>query len=314
MTESMVLGLYVVSGVVAGFAFQRSRLCFVSALRDLFLFGDTGMTRGIVALLGLTALIAPAATGWRLPGPSIGPAPADLVLGGGLFGIGMVLAGSCASGALWRLGEGQRSQVWILAGLLAGTWLWVALPLGGAPQVQRWLSPWISVALAGLAYVGLTLWERSRQLDGEELPPLRRPGRPFQLPWPPLAGAAVVALALAGFLALTGQTWRLTSLFLLDDLEAALFACGLVGGGFAGARLGHEWRLRGAGGLREGALRFTGGLLMGYGARLGWGCTIGALLSGMATATLQAWLWLAGAVLGAWLGARLLRLCMNWLR
>lgn len=313
MTEPFVLGLFLVSGLVAGFAFQRSRLCFVGGLRDLFLFGDTGMTRGALLLLGLVAVLGAIAMTWRPEMQLVGPGALDTLLGGGLFGVGMVLAGSCASSAFWRLGEGQRSQLWIMLGLLAGTWLWALVPLGGGVGAQERLSPWISILAIGLILLGINLWERSRPVRGEELPPLHQPRGLLRRPWPPVLGAFVIAAALAGFLAATGQTWRLTSTFLLSDGPGALFALGLIGGGHVSARVGREWRLRGAGGPREGVLRLAGGLLMGYGARLGGGCTIGALLSEMATATGQVWFWFAGAVAGAWIGSRLLKRFMTGL-
>jgi uncharacterized membrane protein YedE/YeeE len=45
-----------------------------------------------------------------------------------------------------------------------------------------------------------------------------------------------------------------------------------------------------------------GGLLMGYGARLAFGCNIGAYFSGLASGSLHAWVWLPAAYLGAMLG------------
>jgi uncharacterized membrane protein YedE/YeeE len=48
-----------------------------------------------------------------------------------------------------------------------------------------------------------------------------------------------------------------------------------------------------------------GGLLLGYGARLAYGCNIGALFSGIASGSLHGWLWLAAALPGAVLGVRL---------
>lgn len=49
----------------------------------------------------------------------------------------------------------------------------------------------------------------------------------------------------------------------------------------------------------------VGGLLMGYGARLAYGCNIGALFSGVASGSLHGWLWLLAAVPGSLLGIRL---------
>ena len=46
----------------------------------------------------------------------------------------------------------------------------------------------------------------------------------------------------------------------------------------------------------------VGGLLMGYGARLSFGCNIGALFSGIATGSLHGWLWFAAAFAGSFVG------------
>ncbi|HSH42775.1 MAG TPA: YeeE/YedE family protein [Arenicellales bacterium] len=48
-----------------------------------------------------------------------------------------------------------------------------------------------------------------------------------------------------------------------------------------------------------------GGLAMGYGARLGFGCNIGAMFSGIASASLHGWIWFACAFAGSLLGIRL---------
>lgn len=49
----------------------------------------------------------------------------------------------------------------------------------------------------------------------------------------------------------------------------------------------------------------VGGLLLGYGARLGFGCNIGALFSGLASASVHAWIWFACAFAGSLIGIRL---------
>ena len=48
-----------------------------------------------------------------------------------------------------------------------------------------------------------------------------------------------------------------------------------------------------------------GGLLMGYGARIAFGCNIGAFLAGVASSSLHGWLWIASAWPGIWLGIQL---------
>jgi len=52
----------------------------------------------------------------------------------------------------------------------------------------------------------------------------------------------------------------------------------------------------------------VGGLLLGYGARVAFGCNIGAYFSGIASTSLHGWLWLAGALLGTPIGVALRRL------
>ena len=308
------VGLFLLSGLVAGFAFQRSRLCFVSSLRDLFLFGATGMTRAILLMLAVAAVAGALAVAWReqaglpVPLPS-GPPVLFAAAGGMVFGAGMVLAGSCAAGAFWRLGEGQWTQLWILAGLLAGTWLYRLLPWPGTVVEYAAIPRWLSPAALGLALIILLLWERSQRFQGEELPPTRS-RRSWRSAWFPEVGALVIAATLALFLGGTGQIWRVTRLFLLDDLASASFAGGLLVGGLAGARLGREWRSRSSSNGRQIALRFAGGVLMGLGARYGWGCTVGALLGGMTLPTVYPWVWMAGAIAGAWIGANVLR---RWL-
>lgn len=48
-----------------------------------------------------------------------------------------------------------------------------------------------------------------------------------------------------------------------------------------------------------------GGLLMGYGARLAFGCNIGGLLAGISSGSLHGWLWLIAGFTGTLVGVRL---------
>lgn len=49
-----------------------------------------------------------------------------------------------------------------------------------------------------------------------------------------------------------------------------------------------------------------GGLFMGYGARIAYGCNIGALLNGIASSSLTGWIFAIATFLGTWLGSKLL--------
>ena len=103
-------GLFLLFGAVFGFIFQRSRLCLVRAFREPFMTGDGEHTRAaaiaiVVSMLGFAILKF---TDLKDKGEWVFPAAgAGALLGGLIFGIGMVLAGGCGSGSIWRVGEGQ---------------------------------------------------------------------------------------------------------------------------------------------------------------------------------------------------------------
>lgn len=126
-------------GLAFGFTLQRSRFCYASAFRDLFLMQQGRVMKGIlsgmaIATLGFTVLmsrILPMTLPGLLPPQAhVSPIALSLILGGVLFGIGMVLAGGCVSGSLYRIGEGYLASgvalLGILGGLLAAshTWNW----------------------------------------------------------------------------------------------------------------------------------------------------------------------------------------------
>ena len=48
-----------------------------------------------------------------------------------------------------------------------------------------------------------------------------------------------------------------------------------------------------------------GGLMLGIGARMAYGCNIGAFFSGVASSSLHGWVWIVGALAGNWLGTQL---------
>ncbi len=103
-------GLFLVFGAAFGFVFQRSRLCLVRAFREPFMTGDGEHTRAaalaiVVSMLGFAILKF---TDLRDRGEWVFPAAgAGALLGGLIFGVGMVLAGGCGAGSIWRVGEGQ---------------------------------------------------------------------------------------------------------------------------------------------------------------------------------------------------------------
>jgi uncharacterized protein len=103
-------GLFLLFGAVFGVIFQRSRLCLVRAFREPFMTGDAEHTRAValavvIGMLGFTILKF---TDLKDKGEWVFPAAgAGALVGGLVFGVGMVLAGGCGAGSIWRMGEGQ---------------------------------------------------------------------------------------------------------------------------------------------------------------------------------------------------------------
>jgi uncharacterized protein len=132
-------GLFLVFGAVFGFVFQRSRLCLVRAFREPFMTGDGEHTRAsalavVISMLGFAVLKF---TDLKDKGEWVFPAAGVGALAGGLiFGVGMVLAGGCGSGSIWRVGEGQVKLLAAVVTFALGASL-TRLALSGAGLQQK---------------------------------------------------------------------------------------------------------------------------------------------------------------------------------
>lgn len=125
------LGTFLLFGAAFGIVFQRSRFCLVRAFREPFMSGESEHTRAaalalLFSMIGFAILKATDlkdATEWVFPSFWRGA-----LFGGALFGFGMVIAGGCGAGSVWRAGEGHIK-------------LWVALPFFalGASAMRRFL-------------------------------------------------------------------------------------------------------------------------------------------------------------------------------
>ena len=232
-----------------------------------------------------------------------------------------------------------------IAGSVIGTAhmpFWTSLPqlkpvslvntLGLAPALTL---NWIVFALIA----ALTILVEKRR-HGRLVPASPRPAHAspwLHGPWPLAAGAIALVVLNFATLALSGRPWGVTSAFALWGAKAASLAgvdtaswaywstkanaaalaapitqdktsvmdIGIVLGAMAAAALAGRyapvWRLP----LRSFVAAVAGGLLLGYGARLAYGCNIGAYFSGILSGSLHGWLWLVFAFLGNVIGTRL---------
>jgi uncharacterized membrane protein YedE/YeeE len=371
------LALYWALGLGVGVVLQRGRVCFAGAFRDLFLMRNGTMMRAILVGLALMAPLFALIESKAVPEPSFGALPAgahvvplglNLAAGGVLFGVGMVVAGGCVSGTLYRIGEGYLASWASLFGILLGlglashtwnawyTWTIQSAPLGWLPTSLGYggavLVTWL---VLGAAFLGSLWWETR---GGESLPFVPAPTRNKASPpvtfglhlasirkrllstgWPPLAAVAALAgLNVAAFLVdtplgVTGElaAWaeRVAGLVGLAappllgadslagcNLAAAsggfinpttLLDAGLVFGAFLAALAAREFKVRVARQARRYVQSFFGGSLMGYGAGIGVGCTIGAFFSAIPSLGLSGWVFGLALLVGAALGTQIIR-------
>jgi len=124
------VGGLLLCGIAFGVIIQRTRFCFVRAFRDPFMTGEGEMARAvsvslIISILGFTALKW---TGLR--GTEVYVTQTfwfGSLVGGIVFGFGMLLAGGCGSGSVWRAGEGQVKLILAVICFALSTSLFKAL-------------------------------------------------------------------------------------------------------------------------------------------------------------------------------------------
>jgi len=156
-------------------------------------------------------------------------------------------------------------------------------------------------------------------------------------PWPLVAGAVALALLNFATLAMAGRPWGITSAFALwgakgfeflggdvsqwaywqstanaQALSASVWSdittvmnVGIILGAVVAASLAGKFAPSLRIPLRSVLAAVIGGLLLGYGARLAFGCNIGAYFSGIASGSLHGWVWLVAAFAGNMMGVRL---------
>ncbi len=88
--------------------------------------------------------------------------------------------------------------------------------------------------------------------------------------------------------------------------EGSLMNLGIIIGALLAALAASQFKIKKIKSVAQVIAAICGGLLMGYGARLAFGCNIGSLFSGIASSSLHGWLFLIFMFVGAWIGSKLL--------
>ncbi|MBI2526699.1 MAG: YeeE/YedE family protein [Candidatus Rokubacteria bacterium] len=314
------------TGLVFGYILQRGGFCLTRALSNAVLMRDFTILRAyllalLVAIIGVHVLGA-----LGLLQVPIRPFRwVANILGGLLFGVGMILSGGCSGSTWYRVGEGAVGA-WVVllgfamgattvsVGVLAPLRTWLQAPTvtvrGAAPTLHGLvgLSPWIVIAL--LAAVGAVFL-------------FRGPAEPEHGKWPWAAtGLAVGGMIAAGWwtsgfgdrpagITFASNTGHLLTYPLVGYPTQVTWSMVLllgvpVGAWVAAWRAGEfRWKLPPGWSLVK---IFGGGLLMGGAALLAEGCNINQGLTNSATLSIGSLVTFASMALGGWLALRALYL------
>jgi uncharacterized membrane protein YedE/YeeE len=327
------------AGAVFGFTAQRTNFCTMGAVSDAVLIGDYRRARMwalaiAVALIGSQAMhlsglvdlgrsiYLTASLGWL-----------GALLGGMMFGCGMVLAGGCGNKTLVRLGAGNLKS--LIVAITLGVFAYMTLRgLIGLGRVA-----WIEPTNLDLRRLGLT---------DQGLPRLVASGLGLSQASPRVILTGAIASALAWFClkdaafraslrmiigaVVIGLTvpagWWITGVLGRDDFDPTPLASvtfvapvgeslvylmtfsgasitfgiatvgGVIAGSFLAAVSSGTWRLEGFTDSGDMLRHLAGGALMGTGGVLALGCTIGQGLTGVATLAVGSWIALASIVAG----------------
>ncbi len=329
-------GLLVMVGLGFGLVLEGLRFGFAGPWRMIATDRDG---RGLIAQLIAIALVAAVAFPLMAanPGELVGahaPVGLAMILGAFVFGMMMQLVMGCGSGTLVNAGSGNLVGLIALIGFIGGSFAgtlhldwWTGL--GSLPVIsaQSVFGSEIGliVTFAGLALVAGVTWMRAA--PGKRMPPARL--------W--IAAGLIAALALAN-LVIAGQPWGIVyglglwgakvaqaggaeltqTAFWAAEANAArldasiltdvtsLTNIGLLIGAFVVMRWRASPGAQTAALTRSSYLAVLGAaLILGYSARLAFGCNVGAFFSGISTGSLHGWVWLVAAFAGSLLGIRL---------
>lgn len=220
---------------------------------------------------------------------------------------------------------------------------WFSLPSFPATSIVKTFGvlPALIVSLALFAVIALVTVKLEKRRHGELESPVVSEHiglrRFLRGPWPLVWGAIALALLNYATLALAGRPWGITSAFALWGAKVAsglgvdvgswvfwqvpanakalaapvwedittVMDIGIMLGALLAAGLAGRFAPSLNIPARSIVAAVIGGLLLGYGSRLAYGCNIGAYFSGIASGSLHGWLWLVAAYIGNVAGVRM---------
>jgi uncharacterized protein len=334
-------------GAAVGWSMQRGRFCINSAFREV-LFQDYTMFRAyfiavVVAMVGANLFEDMGWLGTMTDGAFVRTdlyrqafVPWANVIGGYIFGMGIVLAGGCGSGILFRVGEGTLAYVLAVFGFFFGI---VVTKFGFLKPVYELLTSqvvYVGEDTIPTLYnvIGVNKWIVIAVVSAPMLWFVYQ-GKPFNkakkgYSWY-MVGALIGIIAVAAFWASAyfggrarglsftgplrefflgvffGNSWfggsvpenEAMKLFGLTFSWSSLYVLAVPIGGFLSAKLLQEFKLK-VSPADEMVKVMFGGFMMGIGAQIGGGCNIGHSLTGVSTLAVSSWVANLFIILGNW--------------
>lgn len=337
-------------GLMLGYVLQRGRFCLNSAFRDIIFIQDLTFFRAyllsvVVAVVGTNLLedagfimmYDPESSQFlstELMRQSF--VPVANIVGGFMFGLGIVLAGGCASGIVYRLGEGQIGALVAIIGFFFGVGMTTEgifspvrnylksfnVEIAGIKNPAIWdvfgggpTAKWLTIAVFAIALLAFVFKGR---------PKFGKSGSGFS--WG-LTGVLIGLLTILAWevssifggaprgLAITTPLRELFNSMLTNSTNSPFQEFSFLGifrgtwGMFfilavplgaainAIARKEFKWKVPPA---KEVLTVFFGSILMGIGAVIAGGCNLGHGVTGMSTMSLASLAGITAIVLGNW--------------
>jgi uncharacterized membrane protein YedE/YeeE len=326
----------ILGGFGLGVAFLKAEFSYTASWRRFLTRGEAGGLIGGLIVIAICALVVvPVAALKPNFGGAIAPLGPSLVIGAFVFGIGMQLANGCGSGTLYTVGGGSgRMLVTLVFFIIGSVFGSLSLPsflaLGGVDPIlaSDYLGPWggLAATLASIALAAAIMVAVARKRGANW-----RPSRNY------IIGGIVIGLLCVGVFFAGGHPWSVTfgytvwgaKIFsglgfdfshaefwqwpgpkraLADSVltdTSSLTDFGMIFGAMAAAAAAKPFASGAWPPVKSLLAAVVGGLLMGWGARLGFGCNIGAFVGGVASGSVHGWVWFGAALGGCLIGIRL---------
>ncbi len=333
MSISITYGIMsLLIGASVGFVLQKGRACTNTIFRNLLLIRNTELAMIIVVtiaveLLGYLVLSINPTSDIKFQSNPIEFSYIPIPLGGFLFGLGTVIAGGCAGGTCYRIGQGSVSALIAFLGFASGIAI-IGIGLentttqirdetkwlvdGEVPSLElflpRWFWTFLVLAIAGVLIFHYCLKMRQQKLSLTHL----LPG------WNPIIIGLLIGILgtfARYFSTVSGREFGMSTTDGVAEIFQAflliepigwigLFIIGLIIGSAISAFWGKEFRFSFPT-KQRGVQVYSGGLLLGIGAMLAQGCNFGHIFGGIPELGVSSFVALLFILVGNWLGSYL---------